>query len=95
MKGVEWDDEENVKLAAIPYLGEYLNKTKDPECLKLLLDLFHRQESLNTLRCLAYDHIAIAIGESARVKGIRKKDFPKHIDQFVIDKASEILKLTQ
>jgi hypothetical protein len=62
MKGESWDYDGEVKVKAMCIAGEYIRKTSDKECLKILLEIFDNKNEEVRFRQLAYWCIAISFG---------------------------------
>jgi hypothetical protein len=71
IKGVEWDDFDDVRMAAISISGEYLRSASNAELLHTLIDVFENLETSTLLksaenpeliRSCAYSAIARAMG---------------------------------
>jgi hypothetical protein len=64
MRGESWDYDGEVKVKAMCVAGEYIRKTSDKECLKILLEIFDNKNKSEEVRhCqLAYWCIARGFG---------------------------------
>lgn len=72
IKGVEWDDDD-IRLFAISFAGEFLNEAFDKDLLQLLIDIFEDFERIKDfsiseekavfIKGCAYDALARAVGK--------------------------------
>jgi hypothetical protein len=93
LKGVDWDDEDYVRLAAISAAGEYLRKTSDNELLQVIYDTFSDQRERPLIRASAY--CALCRSEKLEWKEIlpapRIIDSSKEIDMEVLERVEQKL----
>lgn len=61
LKGVQWDEEDQIKITSIGIAGEFARKTQDKQCLKHLLAIFKNDHNI-ILRSCAYSAILRAMG---------------------------------
>lgn len=62
LKGVDWDSFEDVRLIAISSAGEYVQKTKNKELVRLILQIYENQQEEILTRCVAYGALLRCIG---------------------------------
>jgi DNA-binding transcriptional regulator YhcF (GntR family) len=95
IKGVEWDEYEQIRLSAIRIAGMYIRETNDTSLLRLLLEIFENEKEDEVIRSCAYEAIARAVGRdwndlpSVRELATLSDEF---IDQSVIAQAYQMLK---
>lgn len=74
LRGVEWDESDEVRLSSMNIAGEFLRKKIDPELLQLLIQIFEhlgetsdlyesRDYARNFVKSCAYEAIARAMGK--------------------------------
>lgn len=66
MRGVEWDDEEQIRIIAISSAGQSLSLSYDHELLQLLIQIFENEKEEESIREMAYFALATAMGQSSR-----------------------------
>ncbi|MBS0655861.1 MAG: hypothetical protein JSR46_08800, partial [Verrucomicrobia bacterium] len=97
IRGVEWDNFEEIRLGAISHAGDYLSREYDKELLQLLISVFEdlgKSDHQELLQSVVYRSIALAIGkdwleiqDSREVEiFLRYKEFDR-IDLSVIQQA--------
>lgn len=69
IRGVEWDDGEQVKIIALSAAGTYIQESGDKSFLKVLLDVYDNEKEDDLNRSFAYEVIT-------RTMGVKSKDLP-------------------
>lgn len=64
LKGVDWDEDEDVRLESLNIIGQYLFKKKTPHVYKLVLDIFEDESNFNAIRSAAYSALGKSIGKT-------------------------------
>jgi hypothetical protein len=62
VRGVPWDTEDEVRLAATSIAGEFLRSTREPELLKALIEVYEDEGANQTARETAYLALGRAMG---------------------------------
>ena len=76
LKGVAWDEDERVRIAAIGAAGRYLTGYEDKEFLAELIRIFYDLNEDDTTRSSAYTALADAVGRNMNtIFGAEKIDF--------------------
>jgi hypothetical protein len=93
LRGVEWDDEEDVRLMAISRGGEYLRSYDDREILTELLRIANDRSQNPVVRQAAYRALGRAMGRDWRElpSASRLMDWDKELDPRVIAEANDRL----
>lgn len=93
MRGVEWDEDEDVRVKAMCIAGSYIKETGDKELLRMLLEIFENDGEEKIMREIAYDRISIALGgEWTVLRQIDMDTFPQNlVAQETIVKAHKLL----
>lgn len=63
LRGVDWDDEDDVRQIAISIAGEHVRKTWDEELFRKLLDIATNEGDVPAIRLSAIDALARALGD--------------------------------
>lgn len=82
--GVDWDEEDDVRLIAISIAGTYINETGDTTLLPLLLAIYENENEDNSFRNVAYEALA-------RATGIKSIDLPSARKVKVLERARQML----
>jgi hypothetical protein len=92
--GVEWDVDDDVRIAAIGLSGEYLKTQKDIELYKALKEIFLDEEEFNAVRSAAYSAIGRSFGYEYKdlPPANRFMDFNSDVDVTLIDKLEKTIK---
>jgi hypothetical protein len=82
VKGVDWDDENDVRQVAISNAGEYLRTQSHTELLQRLLDIVRDGNESPTIRADAYFALSRAVGRDW-------KDLPNAAHVFDVEKEAD------
>ncbi|MEO3865083.1 HEAT repeat domain-containing protein [Rheinheimera fenheensis] len=93
LKGVDWDEDEDVKLEALSIIGNYLIKNRSPKIIKLILEIFENEENFNAVRSAAYCSLGRAFGKSWDELPAASKpmNFDTDVDSSIIEQAKGIV----
>ena len=90
--GVDWDDEEDVRIMALSCSGEVFKHSNEPELLKYVYDVFIDPQEDDLCKSSAYESLAILYGEDlASLPGPMHFDIEKDVKSEVVDNAKNIL----
>jgi hypothetical protein len=93
IKGVSWDENEELRSQAISVAGEYLREEENKEFLQMILEIFEDESQDQYLREAAYSSLARAVGRNYTEipPASRSFDLVKDIDPAVIQEVKQRL----
>ncbi len=93
IRGVEWDEGEDMRVKAMCIAGRYIKESGDKELLRMLLEVFENEREEKITREIAYDSISVALGSDWTVlPQIDIDTFSQNVvAQEIIAKAYELL----
>ena len=89
LAGAPWDTDDDVRLVAMTWAGEYLRDHREPRLLRELLRIFDDQGERELLRRTAYDSLARATGRPWSATSVSREQPP--VDRMVIEEARQRL----
>jgi hypothetical protein len=93
IKGVSWDEIEDLRSVAMSVAGEYLREEENKEFLQVILEIFEDENQDQYLREAAYSSLARAVGRNYTEipPASRSFDLVKDIDPAVIQEVKQRL----
>lgn len=93
IQGVEWDEDEDVKLEALNVIGSYLFEHKDPYIFGLIIGILEDEDNFNAVRSAAYTSLGRAFGRSRNElpPASRPMNFDTDVDPSIILQAKAVL----
>jgi len=93
IQGVEWDEDEDVKLESLNVIGNYLINNKVPHIIQLILETFENEDNFNAVRSAAYISLGRAFGKTWHELPLASKpmNFDTDVDFAVLNQARAIV----